>query len=170
MIVSLIAALDENNGIGFQNSIPWHLPSDLIRFKKLTMGHHLILGRKTFQSIGKTLPGRQMIVLTRNVDYNPGGSLLAYSFPEALELARSRGENEVFVVGGRDVYREALDIADRFFLTRVHFESEADTFFPEWKQEEWMEICSQFIPGDSENPYGSTFRCLIRKAAGSFPG
>ena len=169
MIISLIAALDENDGIGFQNSIPWHLPLDLVRFKQLTMGHHLILGRRTYQSIGKPLPGRQMIILTRDLDYNPGGSLVAHSFPEALELARSRGEKEVFVGGGSEVYREALDIADRFYLTRVHSRSDADTFFPEWDQEVWTEICSQFIPADPENPFGSTLHFLIRKVLGSFP-
>ncbi|MFN2281917.1 MAG: dihydrofolate reductase, partial [Anaerolineales bacterium] len=100
MIVSLIAALDENDGIGFQNSIPWHLPSDLARFKKLTMGHHLILGRKTYLSIGKPLPGRVMIVLSRNPDFKPDGILRVNSLSEALDLAIGRGEKEVFVVGG----------------------------------------------------------------------
>jgi dihydrofolate reductase len=165
MIISLLAALDENAGIGFQNEIPWHLPSDLARFKKLTMGHHLILGRRTYQSIGKPLPGRQMIVLSRNPDYRPAGCLRASSLPAALDLARSRDEKEVFVVGGREIFREALPLADRFYLTFVHTASEADTYFPDWNSAEWETICSQELPADGRNPFRTTFSCLIRKAA-----
>lgn len=163
MMISLIAALDENDGIGIQNKIPWHLPADLARFKKLTMGHHLILGRRTFQSIGKPLPGREMIVLSRNSDYSPDGCLRASSLSEALDLARGKGEKEVFVVGGGEVYREALEFADRFYLTRVHTTVEADTRFPEWGEENWEAICTQQFPKDDRNPYGTTFSCLIRK-------
>jgi dihydrofolate reductase len=163
MIISLIAALDENGGIGFHNSIPWHLPSDLARFKNLTMGHHLILGRRTYQSIGKPLPGRQMIVLSRNPDYSPPGCLRAPSLADALDLARSRQEKEVFVIGGGEIYRQALTSADRFYLTRVHTTAEVDTYFPEWDRTDWEQICSQALPADDRNPFNSTFSCLIRK-------
>ncbi|MFL7814349.1 MAG: dihydrofolate reductase [Anaerolineales bacterium] len=165
MIVSLIAALDENDGIGFQNSIPWHLPSDLARFKKLTMGHHLILGRKTYLSIGKPLPGRVMIVLSRNPDFKPDGILRVNSLSEALDLAIGRGEKEVFVVGGAEVYRESLESADRFYLTRVHTRSEVDTFFPEWNEADWEAICTQELPADGRNPFRTTFTFLIRRQA-----
>lgn len=163
MIISLIAALDENGGIGFQNSIPWHLPSDLARFKKLTMGHHLILGRKTYLAIGKPLAGREMIVLSRNPDFRPQGILRVDSYPEALNQASKRGEKEVFVVGGAEIYREALDSADRFYLTRVHTQAEVDTVFPDWNEADWEVICSQEIPADARNPFRTTFTCLIRK-------
>lgn len=163
MIISILAALDDNSGIGFQNDIPWHLPSDLARFKKLTMGHHLILGRKTYQSIGKPLPGREMIVLSRTPDYSPPGCLRASSLPDALSLARSKGEKEVFVVGGREIFNEALPKADRFYLTRVHTTAQTDTYFPEWNSDEWVSICSQQVAADSRNPFRTTFNCLIRK-------
>ncbi len=162
MIVSIIAALDEEGGIGYQNRIPWHLPGDLARFKKLTMGHHLILGRKTFQSIGRTLPGRQMIVLSRKPEYRPGGCLTALSLGDALELARARGENEAFVIGGGEVYRQALPQADRFYLTRVQASFNADTVFPEWNEEGWQEICAQEFPADALNPFRHTFYFLVR--------
>ncbi len=163
MIISILAALDENSGIGYQNDIPWHLPSDLARFKKLTMGHHLILGRKTYQSIGKPLSGREMIVLSRNPDFRPPGCLRASSLPDAIDLARNRGEKEVFVVGGREIFSEALSSADRFYLTRVHTTAQADTYFPDWNSDEWVSICSQEIPADNRNSFRTTFNCLIRK-------
>jgi dihydrofolate reductase len=165
MIISLIAAMDENGGIGFQNSIPWHLPSDLARFKKLTMGHHLILGRKTYLAIGKPLAGREMIVLSRDPGFRPEGILLAHSYSEALDQASTRGEKELFVVGGAEVYREALESADRFYLTRVHTHAEVDTMFPAWNIADWEAICTQEFPADDRNPFRTTFSCLIRKRA-----
>lgn len=163
MILSIIAAVDQKGGIGLKNQIPWHLPGDLIRFKKITLGHHLILGRKTYQSIGNPLPGRTMIVLSSNPDFSLQGSLTASSLLEALELARSREEKEVFVIGGGEIYRQALPLADRMYLTRVHASQQADTWFPDWNQEDWEMICSQEVPADKDNPYRSTFQYLVRK-------
>lgn len=163
MILSLIAALDERGGIGFENRIPWHLPGDLARFKKLTMGHTLILGRKTYLSIGNPLPGREMIVLSRNPEYHLEEAPVVQSLEEALQMARDGGENEVFVIGGADIYRLALPLADRMYLTRLHITSQADVYFPDFDAEEWVTICEQGFPADQANPIACTFSCLVRK-------
>lgn len=162
MILSIIAALDEEGGIGFENQIPWHLPGDLGRFKKLTMGHHLILGRNTYQSIGKPLPGRRMIVLSRNPDYRLAGSLVAGSLQDALHIARDAGESEAFVIGGAETYQEALPLADHLYLTVVHTSVEADTFFPEFEEKDWSLICTQDIPADEKNSLATTFKFFVR--------
>jgi dihydrofolate reductase len=163
MIVSIIAALDEGGGIGFENQIPWHLPGDLSRFKKLTMGHHLILGRKTYQSIGKPLPGRKMIVLSRNPEYELADGQVASSLQDALEMAGDAGESEAFVIGGGELYQVALPLAERMYLTHVHTTIQADVFFPAFDSDNWLKICEQVFPGDQANPIAYTFTYLIRK-------
>src|SRR5215469_5276330 len=134
MIVSLIAAMDESQGIGVNNRLPWRLSADLKRFKALTMGHHIIVGRHTFESIGKPLPGRHTIILTNRHDFRADGCATADSLDAALNLARQDGESEVFVCGGARVFQDALPIADRFYLTVVHANVAADTFFPQWRE------------------------------------
>jgi dihydrofolate reductase len=163
MILSIIAALDEQGGIGFQNQMPWHLPADLRRFKELTMGHHLILGRKTYQSIGSPLPGRKMIVLSRNPEYGLVGSQVVSSLEDALEAARDAGESEVFVIGGGEIYQMALPLADRMYITRVHTSSQTDVFFPAFDPDNWLKICQQTFPEDQDNPFRYTFSILVRK-------
>jgi dihydrofolate reductase len=162
MIISIIAAVDEGGGIGIKNKIPWHLPADLKRFKTITMGHHLVMGRKTYQSIGTSLPGRKMIVLSRSPDLILEECSLASSFQTALQLAGDAGEKEVFIVGGAEVYSQALPIADHIYLTRVHCRQEADTYFPNLTNADWIGICSQFHPGDEKNSYPHTFIHYIR--------
>ena len=163
MIISIIAALNERGGIGIDNHIPWHLPGDLSRFKKLTMGHHLILGRKTYQSIGKPLPGRKMIVLSRDPENKLEGSRVVASFEEGLNIARDAGESEAFVIGGAEIYQLALPITDRMYLTRVHTTSQADVYFPVFDPKNWLKICEQEFPGDQTDPLGYTFTYMIRK-------
>lgn len=163
MILSIIVALDEQGGMGFQNEIPWHLPGDLARFKKLTMGHILILGRKTYQSIGKPLPGREMIVLSRDPQFRLEKAAVVQSFAEALQRAADAGESEVFVIGGAEIYQLALPAADRMYLSRLHITSQADVYFPDFKPEEWETICEQDFPADQENPIPYTFTHLVRK-------
>jgi len=162
MIISIIAAVDENGGIGLDNQIPWHLSADLARFKELTMGHYLVAGRKTFQSIGSALPGRQMIVLTRNLELKAPDCHMAASLDEALNLADDAGENEVFIIGGAEIYQEALPLADQIYLTLVHTKVEADTFFPEFDESDWSLICSRDFPADMKNPLATTFKHLIK--------
>ena len=163
MIISIIAAMDEKWGIGIDNKMPWHLPADLKRFKKITMGHHLIMGRKTYQSIGNPLPGRTMIILSRNPDYQAEGCLLSSSLAEALERARDAGEKEIFVVGGGEVYREALPLVDRLYLSYVHTSQPADTHFPRFEESDWSLICEQVFPVDDDNPLAHTFKQFVRK-------
>lgn len=163
MIISLIVAMDEKRGIGKGGKLPWRLSADLKRFRELTMGHHVIVGRKTFESIGKPLAGRQMIVVTRNASFKPDGSLVAGSVQDALALAQKRGETEVFVIGGAEIYTQTLDVADVVYLTQVHGEVDADTFFPEWNCDAWTETQSAFHTSDERNQYASTFKVLERK-------
>ena len=163
MIISLIVAMDEKRGIGKDGRLPWRLSSDLKRFRELTMGHHMIVGRKTFESIGKPLPGRQTIVVTRNASFKPDGCLVAASVQAALALAQERGETEVFVIGGAEIYAQTLEVADRVYLTQVHAEVDADTFFPELKHDSWTETQSAFQPAGDKNQYAFTFKLLERK-------
>lgn len=163
MIISLIVAMDEQGGIGQQNRLPWHLRADLQRFKKLSMGHHIIAGRKTFESIGGPLPGRVMIVLTRQTGYQAPGCLLAQNLPQALQLARSRGEDEVFVIGGEELYRQVLPIANRLYLTRVHATVDADVFFPDLDLLEWDLRQEAYFPADEQNDFAHTYRVYEKK-------
>jgi dihydrofolate reductase len=161
VIVSLIAAMDKKRGIGIDNKLPWRLSADLRKFRELTMGHHIIVGRKTFESIGKPLPGRQIIIVTRNKNFRAEGCFVVNSVEEAIELARSKGESEVFVCGGAEIYAQSLDGADRLYLTLVDTEVSADTFFPEWNEDDWIEQESKNQPADAKNQYSFTFRVLI---------
>jgi dihydrofolate reductase len=162
VIISLLVAMDEKRGIGKDGKLPWRLSSDMKRFRELTMGHHIIVGRKTFESIGKPLPGRQTIIVTRNPDYRVEGCLIAGSVEAAIELAASRGESEAFVIGGANIYAQSLDIADRIYLTEVHAEVDADTFFPEFDRSEWTEGECTFQPVDEKNQHACTFTLLER--------
>ncbi len=146
MIISIIVAMDEQGGIGLRNQIPWHIPADLKRFKSLTMGHHLIVGRKTYESIGRVLPGRTMIIVTRSKDYRAEGCLVAASLQEALRLAEERGETEAFIAGGGMIYAQAMPYTDRIYLTRVHTEGEVDVYFPSWDNAHWRLIQQEDQP------------------------
>ncbi|MBN1145992.1 MAG: dihydrofolate reductase [Anaerolineales bacterium] len=163
MIISLIVAMDEKGGIGKDGSIPWRLSADLKLFKQTTMGHHLVMGRLTYESIGHPLPGRTNIVVTRNPDYQAPGCLLAHSVAAALALAESRGETEVFVIGGGQIYSLALRLADRIYLSRVHAQVDCDVFFPEFDERDWVEMESAFYPADEKNQYPFTFQLLGRR-------
>ena len=163
MIVSLLVAMDERRGIGKQGQLPWRLSSDLKRFRALTMGHHIVVGRRTFESIGKPLPGRQMIIVTRDANYKVAGCFTAHSVGGALELARDRGESELFICGGAEIYAATLERADRIYLTRVHADCDADTFFPEFDAGDWLETASESHPADDKNEHPFTFSLLERK-------
>ncbi len=162
MIVSIIAAMDRNRGIGIDNQLPWRLSADLKRFRELTMGHHIIVGRKTFESIGKPLPGRQMIIVTRDKNYRAESCDVAHSVEEAIELARDRGESEVFICGGAEVYDRAIGSADRMYLTFVDAEVAADRFFPEFDESEWSEQESIYQPANDRNQHPLTFKLMTR--------
>jgi len=162
LIISILVAMDEKRGIGNAGALPWRLSSDLKRFRELTMGHHIIVGRKTFESIGKPLPGRHTIVLTRDPSFRPEGCLVADSVEGGISLAKERGETEAFVIGGAEIYAHAMDAADRLYLTQVHAEVECDTFFPEFKREAWIETRQSDHQADEKNQYPFTFKMLER--------
>ncbi len=160
MKVSVIAAVSENGVIGRDNAIPWHLPADLKRFKRLTTGHPLIMGRKTLESIGRPLPDRTSIVLTRDDGYRPDGVLVARDLDEALALAA--GADEVFVIGGEAVYATALARADRLYLTKVHAEIAGDAHFPPVDLSQWALVEEQRHEPDERHRYAFTFRMYER--------
>ncbi len=144
MKIALIAALSEDGTIGNAGKIPWHISEDLKRFKQFTMGHAVIMGRKTFESIGKPLPGRKNIVLSRNPSLKtPDGVLKFSSIEAALEYCRQQGEELVFVIGGAEIYRQSLDRADRLLLTHVHRKVTGNTKFPDFDRSQWMETRRQ---------------------------
>ena len=157
--------MDRNRGIGIDNKLPWRLPADLKRFRELTMGHHIIVGRKTYESIGRPLPGRRMIIVTHNPNYRTEGCDVAHSIEDAIGLALERGESEVFICGGSEVYARSLPLAGRIYLTLVDTEVSADTFFPEWDEQEWKEEESSYFAPDEQNKYSSVFKIFKRLAA-----
>ncbi len=162
MIISLIVALDEKGGIGKDNGLPWRLNSDLKRFKSITMGHHLIMGRKTYETIGKPLPGRTMIIVTHNPNYHPNGCIIVKSIEEALSVAEKNNEIEVFIIGGGDIFRQFIDMADKIYLTNIHTVVNADTFFPEIEASSWNTVWCEGTIRSEKDEYDTDFKILLR--------
>jgi len=162
VIISLIVAMDEQRGIGHHGHLPWRLSTDQKRFKAITMGHHLVMGRKTFETIGRPLPGRTIIILTRNSAFHADGCIVEKTLDDALKLAKDHGETEVFVIGGGEVYAQAIPMADRIYLTIVHAQVPADVFFPRLEIQKWQEVRSEYIPASSKDSYPTTFSILER--------
>lgn len=161
-IISIIVAAAENNAIGKDNQLLWHLPNDLKFFKRMTSGHTVIMGRKTFESFGKPLPNRRNIVITRQPGYKLDGAEVVHSLDEALGLAGKEVE-ELFIAGGAQIYKEALPITDKFYLTRVHESFEADAFFPEFDENDWQLVSREDFEADEKHAYGYSFLIYIRK-------
>ncbi len=166
MIMSLIVAMSDNRVIGRNNEMPWHLPEDLKFFKRITMGKPIIMGRNTFESIGKPLPGRANIVITRNPDYHADGVHVVASVEEAIELSGQLTapdlEAEIMVIGGSQIFAETLPIADRIYLTELHTKIEGDVFFPRFPRDQWQEIARENRPATPENPFTYSFLILER--------
>lgn len=160
-MLSLIVAAGEHNEIGKDGKMPWHLPADLRHFKTVTLGKPVIMGRRTYESIGKPLPQRRNIVVTRDKSWNADGCEVAHSLPEALVMAA--GEPEIMLIGGGQLYREALPRTQRIHLTRVHGVFDADTFFPELDMSQWREVARESHPADERNGYACSFLVLERK-------
>ena len=158
-MISLIAAMDKNRVIGNGGKIPWHLPADFAYFKATTLGHPVIMGRTTFESIGRPLPGRKNIVLTRG-EFTHDGVDVAHSFDEAQKL--TQGEGDVFVIGGSKVYTEALPVADKLYITFVEGDFTGDTFFPEINWSLWREVKSENREADEKNPHAMRFAVFER--------
>ena len=165
MTISLIVAKAKNNVIGKNNTLPWHLPVDMKYFKETTIHHHVIMGRKTFESIkSKPLPNRVNIVITRKPDYNtPLGCHVASSLEEAIEIANNNGETEAFIAGGSEIYRLAVPLVDKMYITEVDADIEGDTFFPIYEPKDWIEEKSVFHKADDNNPYNCAFKVLVVK-------
>jgi dihydrofolate reductase len=162
MTISLLLAMDRNNGIGLGNKMPWRLPADLAYFKALTLGHTIVMGRRTFESVGsKPLPGRRNVVLTRDSSFRAEGCETAHSLEEALQ--RYAGEEELFIVGGGEIYAKSMPYADKLYITVFDHEFEVDTHFPQVNEAEWR-IASE-KPGvrDERNPYDYVFRVYERR-------
>lgn len=163
MIVSIIVATDETGGIGKDNRLPWYLPSDLKRFKRLTMGHHLIMGRKTYETIGTPLPGREMILVTNQSNYICSGCTVVNSLDSAIQLAKDNQETEAFIIGGGEIFRQSINIADKIYLTTVHAQVKADVYFPELNLDQWEILEQEEIRQDMGDNYQSDFKILLRK-------
>ena len=170
MILTIIAAAAENNALGKDNDLVWHLPDDFKRFKTLTSGHFIIMGRKTFESFPKPLPNRTHVIITRQKDYPvPEGCIVVESIEDAIKIAVTasgveKPENEeVFIIGGGEIYKQSINIANKIELTRVHTEVEADTFFPEIDENYWKLIEEEYHPKDEKHQFDFTYLTYIRK-------
>jgi len=160
-MITLIAAAAENNALGKDNDLLWHLPEDFKRFKQITSGHNIIMGRKTFESFPKPLPNRTHIIITRQEEYLVEGCLVVHSLEEALEIAPQN--EEVFIIGGAQIYEQALPFADKIDLTRVHIELDADAFFPEFNTSEWNLVFSEKHFKDEKHQFDYTFDTYLKK-------
>lgn len=163
MIISLLVAASENNVIGRDNKLPWHLPNDLKYFKNLTWAMPILMGRKTFNSIGKPLPGRKSIVITRNSDWQHDGVDAVHSIHDAVEKAKGYGAKEIFVIGGAEIFKTALSDANRIYLTRIHQNIDGDVYFPEIDKTEWDLVSERFCEADEKNPYNHTYQVWEKK-------
>lgn len=165
MKISLIAAASENDVIGRDNDLPWRLPDEFRYFKRTTEGHHVIMGRRTWESRGTPLPKRVNLVVSSRPDFTAPGATVVRSLAEALELARAAGEREAFVIGGTALYAEALPIADTLYLTRVHAEFEGDAYFPKFDPDAWVEVSRERHEVDERHAYAWTIFVYARRAA-----
>jgi dihydrofolate reductase len=158
--LSLIAAMSTNRVIGLNNRLPWRLSADLKRFKNLTMGHSLLMGRKTYESIGRPLPGRTIVVLTRQKDFAPPGVLVAHTLDQALKMAPG---DEIFIAGGAEIYQQTLPLADRLYLTIVEGEFAGDAHFPPFDESDWRLLSEEHHEPTETSPYSHRFLVYERK-------
>ncbi len=162
MILSLIVAANLEGAIGKDNQLLWHLPEDLKRFKRLTMGKPILMGRKTFESIGKPLPGRTSFVITRNSEFHSDGIVICASLEDAVDKARNTGAEEAFVIGGGEIYARALLLADRIYLTRVYNKAEGDAHFSIPDEDQWTVVYREFYEADDKHAYDFEFLDMVK--------
>lgn len=160
-MITLIAAAAENNALGKDNAMLWHLPDDFKRFKEITTGHHIIMGRKTFESFPKPLPNRTHVIITRQKGYAPEGCIVVDSMENAI--AACPKEEDIFIIGGGEIYNLGMPFADIIELTRVHESFEADAFFPEINRNEWELISEEYHPTDEKHKIDFSFQTFARK-------
>ncbi|MCF6167219.1 dihydrofolate reductase [Lutibacter sp.] len=154
-MITIIAAVAENNALGKDNKLIWHLPADLKRFKKVTANHHVIMGRKTFESLGKPLPNRTNIIVTHNTNFSAENCIVVNSLQQALKAVKN--DENPFILGGAEIYKQAIEIADKLDITFVHHKFEADVFFPEIDKSVWKETRREHFDADEKNKYDYSF-------------
>lgn len=157
MIISQIVAVSLNNVIGKDAGLPWQMPTDMAWFKKKTWGHHIVTGRRNYEAEGKALPGRVNIVLTRNHNFNIEDGIVLHELAQAIDFAKKAGENELFIVGGEEIYKLAMPVTDRIYLTRIHAEVEGDTFYPVLDFKTWKQKSIDKRKADENNPFDYDF-------------
>jgi dihydrofolate reductase len=162
MTISLIVAAAKNNAIGKDGKLPWHLPNDMKHFKNITWGMPIVMGRKTYESLGKALPGRKNIVISRQMGWKADGVIAVKNIEDALFVVKEADAKEVMVIGGGEIYKTLFDKARRIYLTRVEAEPDADTFFPSLKPEEWQLMSQQDHEADAKNAYNYSFQTWER--------
>ncbi|KIL39163.1 dihydrofolate reductase [Gordoniibacillus kamchatkensis] len=163
MTISLLLAMDRNRGIGVDNKLPWRLPADLAYFKRLTTGHTVLMGRRTYESIGKPLPNRHNVVVTRDRSYRAEGCEIVHDLEEALRRYEGKGGDELFVIGGGEIFNAALPVADKLYITYIDHEFAADTFFPAVDENAWQLVSREPGVKDERNPYDYEFRVYERR-------
>jgi dihydrofolate reductase len=161
-MISHIFAMDQNRVIGKDNRLPWHLPADLAYFKKVTMGHAIMMGRKTFESIGRPLPGRENVIVTRNRSFRAEGCTVLHSLEEVRQFAANR-DDEVFVIGGAELFQATLPVADRLYITKIEASFPGDTFYPAFDESQWQLVSYTKGIKDEKNPYDYAFMVYERK-------
>ncbi len=164
MIISAIAAISKNFVIGKDNDLPWHMPNDLKYFMKTTRGHHLLMGRKNFESIGVPLRNRTNIIVTRNPFFIATGCITVHSIEEGIAIAKENNEKELFIIGGEEIYRQGLRYCDKLYLTEIDVVIQnGDTFFPQFSLQDWQLISEDFHRKDEKNPYDYNYKVYHRK-------
>lgn len=153
--ITLIAAAGENNELGKDKDLVWHLPDDFKRFKRLTTGHYIIMGRKTFETFPNLLPNRTHVIITRKKDYAPKDAIVVHSLDEALQAAKD--DPQPYIIGGGEIYKLSMEVADVIELTRVHGHFDADTYFPEIDEQQWKLVASEEHPADERHNYAFTY-------------
>src|SRR5690606_2110364 len=161
-MISFLWAEDENHLIGRNNDLPWRIPADLKYFKETTLGHPIVMGRKTYESIGKALPGRTNVILTRDENFEADGCIIFHTKDELLKLSKEQ-QKEIFITGGAEIYRLFMDVVDRLYVTKILHTFEGDTYFPEVNWDNWSLISSKPGVKDEKNPYDYEFRIYERK-------
>lgn len=164
MLLSAITAVSQNNVIGLNNDLPWHLPADMKFFKKTTMEHAVVMGRKTYESFGKALPGRTNIVISRRQDYTLPDAMVVHSLEEALDKAKTTEQYEIFILGGAQIFRQSISFIDRIYLTRIYHDFEGDAFFPNISPEKWKMTRDEQHQPDEKNKYKYAFQTWERNS------
>ncbi len=160
-MITIIAAAAENNALGKDNDLLWHLPDDFKRFKALTSNHYIVMGRKTFESFPKPLPNRTHVIITRQKNFAAENCVVVHNLKQAISVCPK--DETVFIIGGGEIYKQSMEIADTIELTRVHIELEADTYFPEIKSGEWTLIHEEFHPKDEKHLHAFTYQTFVKK-------